>query len=353
MALNAKDTPALFDAAKLDDPKQPVEQVAGSTAKTAFVNIDLSIAAPTAGQKADGQKAAAPMTAVFAPDPSVLGAQVDLLVWFHGWKRGSLDGVSLPGRSIQQYMNHPKFKLRDFVLKNTKGKKKFLLVAPTLGDRSQFGVLNQEDQFAAFLQQAVNAAKTHLGANVEKVGDIVIGAHSGGGLLLSQVVNFNGKDFFQGKIKDVWCVDSTYQSGNNFATWAAKTPESKRLFVFSTGKYGHAAINPATMRMGADGNPIPGTGTEFEVSKDHPAVRFPHETAYDAKMIFDFATTNKLQNVEVRINHFYEPAHTDVDEAELGPFSLPKPFPFPIAVEHNQSVGIYFTPLVDDSAVLK
>ena len=348
MTLKSTDVPALVDPKLLVDPKQPVEQKTGSTAKTAFVNIDLEI-----GAAPSGQKPAVAMTAVFALDPSALGTGVDVLLWFHGWKRDSLDGVALAGISVLEFLNHPKFALRDFIVSSTKGKKKFLLIVPTLGDRSQYGVLNQEDQLAAFVQQGINAAKAHLGANVAKVGNIVIGAHSGGGSLMSQVINFNGKEFFQNKIRDVWCIDSTYQNGNNFTKWAFITPEKKRLFVFSTGKAGHAAgIDPATVRHKPDGTEIPGSGQEFTVSKDHPAVNFPHETAFDAKIIYDFAIDKSLQNVEVRINHYYEPARTDLGEADKGHFDLPKPFPYAIATEHNKSVGTYFPLLVDDSAVL-
>jgi hypothetical protein len=336
MALKKDDTPALVDPSALVDPKLPVEPVANSPARTAFLDIDLEI------QARSGEKPAAHMTAVFAPNPGALESRVNVLLWFHGWK-GQLAKTNLAGFTVQQHFNVPQFKLRDFILKSKRSN--FLLVEPTLGDTSEFGLLEKEDQLEAFLQQAVNAAKTHLGAKCTTVGDLVFGAHSGGGLIMAKVVGFNGA-FFKDRIRDVWCVDSTYPQprawvpggvGETFISWMSTTPEKKRLFVFSTGEFGQAALDPVTKQ-------VP------EVSAAHPAVSFGG-TGNEAKKIFDFAKKNKAMQIQVRINQIQVAAKNDVRETSLGSFTT-DPFHFAIANEHNASVGTYFTALVDSSPVL-
>src|SRR5262249_18185146 len=148
----------------------------------------------------------APMTAVFAPDPAKITGEVNVLLWFHGdknyWNASGKDSRNFHGKSIQYYLNSlPLCKLREFILQTSQ--KKFLLVAPTLNDRTGIsdadhnpGALKWTQADAeAYLKQALNGANKHLGTKATKVGNIVLAAHSGGGHLQGQMAQHFGGTF--------------------------------------------------------------------------------------------------------------------------------------------------------------
>jgi hypothetical protein len=169
MSLNASDIPDLFTFKdeKNRDVTMPIETLRG-TDKTAYLEIDLNVDA-MGGQ--DVHK----MTAVFAPDPSKLSGEVDILLWFHGdkhyWSQHPKVDKYFNGKSIHYYLNEPVLaltKLREFILKSSK--RQFVLVAPTLNDNTgngpkhtAGGLLWQQADAEAYLQQVLNGVKKHLG----------------------------------------------------------------------------------------------------------------------------------------------------------------------------------------------
>lgn len=317
MALNPSDIPDLTES-------QTGCQGSG-TDQTLYLKIDLNVPA------GNGQPVA-PMTAVFAPDPGQLGSDaVDILLWFHGHK-GQLGNINLAGYTAKQYLAVNQFKLREFILSTTK--KKFLLVVPTLSDRSDAGLLEQQGQAEAFLQQVLNGVRKHMGAGVKSVGDIILAAHSGGGKIMSKVAAFSG--IFDSNCKEVWCDDCTYESnsGAGWVTWA-KDPGNahNRLWVFSTGQLS---------------TPVDATKPEGAAN---PAAKF-WGTGNQAKLIYDFAVKSRSSAVEVRINSLHAPdsSRPDNDHA-AGPFTTAN-FTYGFATEHNQSVGFYFAKLVSSSKTL-
>src|SRR5438477_10012314 len=76
--------------------------------RTVYLGIDLDVSPPP------GEAAVPPMTAVYAPDPEQLEPQVNMLLWFHGYK-GQLGATNLKGYSVKQYLAVPEFDLRTFV----------------------------------------------------------------------------------------------------------------------------------------------------------------------------------------------------------------------------------------------
>jgi hypothetical protein len=221
----------------------------------AYLNIDLKVH-PMGGEPV------VPMTAVFAPDPTQLSGEVNVLLWFHGdkhyWDHTGAD-FTFPGKSIQYYLTDPKLtlcKLREFILQTSQ--KKFLLVAPTLNDKTGVsvdadhknynpGALRWEQADAeAYLKQVLKGANKYLGANASEVGNIVLAAHSGGGHLQGQMAqHFWGQMF--NKVNEVWCFDSTYWGSSPFIAWARKGHSNNpRLWVYSTG--GTTGVNAAAIK---------------------------------------------------------------------------------------------------------
>ncbi len=290
-----------------------------SSDKTLYLKIDLNVPVAT------GQEAVAPMTAVFAPDPTQLGSSaIDVLLWFHGYK-GQLGNINLKGYTAKQYLNVAQFKLREFIANDT-SKRKFVLVVPTLGDKAGAGLLERQDQAEAFLQQVLNGIKKHMGAKGADIGNIVLAAHSGGGSIMNKVVGFTGT--FASKIQEVWCFDCTYPGYyENCLPWAKVNPSDK-LWVFSTGESGPRLPHP-TLPEGPDNKMIKRAGTGDGAHAILKAAR---------------DGVPPLAFVEVRINN-----HVDFS----GTRDLLLNFKYPPEFDHNGSVKAYFAKLVGDSGTLK
>lgn len=234
----------------------PVETI-GTTDKTAYLNIDLKVS-PAGGT------VAAPMTAVFAPDPTRLSGEVNVLLWFHGdknyWQANGQNGVNFSGQSIQYYLNGPPMcRLREFILKTGKN---FLLVVPTLNDRTgggnghPAGLLWEQSDARAYLQQALNGANKYLGVKGTKLGNVVLAAHSGGGHIQARMAgNFAGHPF--DRMNEVWCFDSTYWGDGPLQKWAEKGHGNAKLFVYSTGGSGTGNAARALLRLSQPTPPPP------------------------------------------------------------------------------------------------
>ena len=196
------------------------------------------------------------MTAVFAPDPARLTGEVNVLLWFHGdksyWQSNGEHGENFPGKSIQYYLNGPPMcRLREFILETNKN---FLLVAPTLNDSTgggkglPAGMLWEQTNAKAYLQQALNGANKHLGMKGTKLGNIVLAAHSGGGHIQARMAgNFGGDPF--DRMNEVWCFDSTYWGDELLRKWAEKGHNNARLFVYSQGKSGSKETGDAARAL--------------------------------------------------------------------------------------------------------
>jgi hypothetical protein len=234
MGLNASDTPKLLDQ---DSP------TAALPGHTLYLEIDLEV------NPMDGQPVA-PMTAVYVPDTKKpLTGNVDILLWFHGdkrvWSRNRKGTLNMSGKSVQDYLKVNECKLREFILQSSK--RNFVLVVPTFGDRAGYGpkktaggLLWQQADAEAYLQQALNGVKQHLGLSVTNPGTVVLAAHSGGGHLLSRMAQFFTGGVFD-RVNEVWCFDCTYWGSEPFLTWAKRGHSHPRLWVYSTGGSGPQA----------------------------------------------------------------------------------------------------------------
>jgi hypothetical protein len=236
---------------KKDEPKLLDEEKPTSTSKAHTLFLEINLEEPLGASLNDKGKpgqSVPPMTAVFAPDPSQLtGSTVDVILWFHGdkavWskKRGDKN-LDLSGKSIQDYLQVDECKLREFIL--SQKKRQFLLVAPTLADRSSSGAngshapktpggwLGDQGEAEAYIDVVLKGVNAHMGTKLTGPKKIVLAAHSGGGHILGNMAGFSG--MFDQNVEEVWCFDCSYW--DNVKDWAQTGHAKRRLFVYSTGE---------------------------------------------------------------------------------------------------------------------
>jgi len=294
--LNPKDTPTLA---------APTETSPSDC--TFYFNIDLQT----------GQGGSA-MTAVYVPSRVKLRSPFDVILYFHGHKKTG-------GITIQEYLKDSDFNLREFILASSK--RDVLLIAPTLGDRSAYGLLKSGDVTSAYLEQILNGVHKHLlgGQGTRPtIGQIVLAAHSGGGAPMRAVAEKSAGTDVGKLIKEIWCLDSTYGNGQFWLNWATSAGRTiQRLFVFSTGSWDADVLKDPTKKKSED-NPVVGTKRVG--------------TGDDARVILNGAKGKS--NIEVLIK-------------PVPPQSNQTPnFSYGIAAGHNQAVGFYFTKLVNSSAII-
>jgi hypothetical protein len=321
LGLNPNATPELFEGA--DGKPFPVEPVApGGRDRTAWLNIDLQMWNKTKQPKVSMP----PMTAVFAPDPAALSGDVDVILWFHGdksyWeskpteetKKKGKTSWGFQGETIQYYLTKlPMCRLREFILQTKK--KNFILVAPTLNNKTGVtgdhglpgGLVWDQADAEAYLQQAVNAVKTYMKASVSGVGNIVIAGHSGGGHLQSQMAQYFSGKF--DKANEVWCFDSTYWGSKPFITWVNKGHAHPRLWVYSTG--GTTGYNAHTL-MDLTTHPMDYAKVTARAVKPKPA-RTKEERAQAKAAAFVGTALNKFGAVLDTRAHLAAIANTQID----------------------------------------
>ena len=171
---------------------------------------------------------ARPMTGIFIPEGYRPQPQVDLILYLHGFKQR-------PSLTIDGYWDKrefPYFSLREGL---NEGRKNVILVAPTLGPRSQTGWLTKPGGFSRYLDQLMTALATHgphkdMGQS-PRPGNIILSCHSGGGWPMRQLA-LSG-DLYTTQIKECWGFDCTYNRGDDteWARWAKSRP-SAALYIY-------------------------------------------------------------------------------------------------------------------------
>jgi peptidoglycan hydrolase-like protein with peptidoglycan-binding domain len=173
------------------------------------------------------EKPAKPMTGVFLPQSFRPESSVDLIIYLHGVKPKA-------DLTIDRYWNrryYPTFMLREGL--NQSGKN-YVLVAPTLGPRSQTqtGWLAKPGGLDKFIDQVLAslAAYGPYQGRRPELGNIILACHSGGGLPMRQLAM--GKNRCANKIKECWGFDCLYFTGDEtlWAQWAKSRPDA-RLFI--------------------------------------------------------------------------------------------------------------------------
>ena len=175
---------------------------------TLYLNIPLGSESP-----------ATPMTAVFLSRHAAPTSTVDLLLYLHGHKADSLQ--------IDDYLTKPQYRFRERL--NAAGKAA-ILVAPTLGPKSQPGILATQGD--AYLSDVLDGLKQYGGFEAKPtIDNLVLACHSGGGVAMLALAQT-----LKAPVAACWGFDCLYNAGQDDAwtAWAMQHP-SASLFVFYQG----------------------------------------------------------------------------------------------------------------------
>ena len=206
---------------------------------TIYCPIDLGIG--LAANRGSGSSCVHPITGIFVPQNYKMKSTVDLIVYLHGFKD------TYPGNntSIVNYWDgrkFPFFALREGVNSSPKN---VVLVAPTLGPKSQAGSLVKSGGFDSYLDEVVWALNSHVPLPTStrgKIGgiqSIILASHSGGGRPMLDIAT--GNDKYVSKIKECWGFDSLnsgvtaagkklFTQPDAWLKWAQKT--TSHLFIY-------------------------------------------------------------------------------------------------------------------------
>lgn len=200
---------------------RPLNQaVIGSpTVYTAGKTIYLPIKLGAAGQSPVG---------VYLPSGFRPGSKTDVVLYLHGHK--SPCGMS-SSASIKTYWENQQFLLRE---KMESARKNVILVAPTLGPKSEPGWLAQQGGFDRFWGKVLDGLKQQqlLPANAT-LGNVLLSGHSGAGTYMQKIVGLPDQSIQN--IREVWLFDALYfgkRKGNTadylinkWASWAKQNPK--------------------------------------------------------------------------------------------------------------------------------
>jgi hypothetical protein len=164
-------------------------------------------------------------TGVFFPPGFSGGDGVDLILYLHG--HGSNATISRYWSESYPYL----FRFRHY-LRDTK--KNAILVAPSLGETSEGPRLEKKGGGDTYLDEVMEGldAEGPLQDMGPKVGNIIVAAHSGGGIRMLNLVT-TGFQKYAGNVRECWGYDCTYNSGvgQGFFNWAS-THDDTKLFIY-------------------------------------------------------------------------------------------------------------------------
>lgn len=206
---------------------------------TLYLNINLGCTTKRDRTKVCPQ----PMTGVFLPANYRFTPQVDVILYLQGHHRSPVQRNRSPAPgyyptnlTIDQYWNrqfYPFFAFREGV--NASGKNA-VLVAPTLGARSESGSLIQATGFDAYIDQVLASIRTYYAPSMQfdqplSLGNLILACHSGGGLPMRTIALSNAA--YARRIRECWGFDCTYNTGDDtgWASWAKRNPTSN-LFIY-------------------------------------------------------------------------------------------------------------------------
>lgn len=187
-----------------------------------------------------GQGKAKPLTAVYFPASFQPADTIDCIVWLQGHRP---DDAAL---SIDRYLSGkwiPYFKFREEL--NATGRP-FVLIAPTLGPKSEAGSLTSPGGFDKWLNRVLSSlgASGPLAGRTPKIGKLVLACHSGGGAPMRSAARNTVQ--FAAALRECWGFDCLYNSPDptEWRDWARSNP-AKKLFIYwaSTTKPLSAALN--------------------------------------------------------------------------------------------------------------
>jgi hypothetical protein len=172
-------------------------------------------------------------TGVFIPQGFAYGSQVDVILFFHGNKRGEFSTVNQYWGSAFPY----KVTLREDL--NAAGKSA-LLVVPTMGsapghaltgnpDLGIFGKPGGAECFLAHVMQWLGTYDPHYSLNkakvIPQVRNVVLAGHSGGGSPIHIQM-----ESLKAKVCEIWCFDVVYYTLSDWMAFAVYNPTKRLTF---------------------------------------------------------------------------------------------------------------------------
>src|SRR5262249_13146223 len=142
-------------------------------------------------------------------------------------------------QAIDQYWNAQRFPygaLREGV--NASGRN-VILVAPTLGSRSEAKRLVERGGLDAYLAQVLAALNAHgpsrRASSAPSLGNLIFACHSGGGWPMRQIAG--GSDRALARLRECWGYDCTYNKGDDafWAGWARARPNARVYIYYIAG----------------------------------------------------------------------------------------------------------------------
>ena len=174
------------------------------------------------------------MTGIFIPDGYGQARPWTSILYLHGFKADAIKR-----QAIDQYWDSRRFPygaLREGV--NASGRN-VVLVAPTLGSRSEAGVCFRPGGLDAYLAQVLAALRAygrHRRAAPPRLSAISsLACHSGGGWPMRQLAG--GSDRALARLRECWGYDCTYNSGDDafWAGWARARPNARVYIIYISG----------------------------------------------------------------------------------------------------------------------
>jgi hypothetical protein len=163
-----------------------------------------------------------PMTGIFIPENYVPQAEIDLILYLHGHKS------NIPGSDalIAEYWDGKKYSVFALREEINASKKNVILVAPTLGLKSEAGDLVRRNGLDNYLDKVLEALKTYGPYQGQPgcLGKLIIAAHSGGGKTMQRLALSSNS--YAAKIAECWGFDSQYQDASPWIGWAQRIPQS-------------------------------------------------------------------------------------------------------------------------------
>jgi hypothetical protein len=218
-----------------------------------------------------GEAPARPMTGIFVPANFRVEPQVDIILYLHGHHRKGPNDP--PNQTIARYWNravHSYFDFREGL--NASGKN-VILVAPTLGPRSEAGRLMHPGGLDWYLNAVLAALRQHgpyptAGAGL-RIRNLILACHSGGGKPMRRLATLPSHNAVA--IRECWGFDCLYNGGDEdaWARWARAHPSSRLFIHYGSG--GTQTKSEALRRMR-----VPNVFVEGRTSLAHNLVPKTH-----------------------------------------------------------------------------
>ena len=169
-------------------------------------------------------------TAVYYPTAvSRRATAIDVILYLHGHR------TDIPGarRSIWAYLKHKCWPLREHLEATGKAA---VLIAPTLGPRSETGTLLDAGGLDRYLEAVLAASKSYWqSGTAPAIRHLIFAGHSGAGRPIRVLANSRNRA--AGLVKEVWGFDCTYSAlqdadSKEWSAWAQRHPSSKLCIFF-------------------------------------------------------------------------------------------------------------------------